>query len=112
MKKLINTFIKDNIESIKWKSSEIFLEKHLLNYFGEKETIKEIVNYFYEVENKNLNSPINIWCMGEKVWKIRMTEEGAFLDCPEGTHYVFDGEELQRVCEYVPNKKQFYKLKK
>ena len=46
------------------------------------------------------------------VWNIHMTEEQAWWDCPNGTHYSYDGENLHPVCEFIKGKSQKIKLKK
>ena len=57
--------------------------------------------------------PIDVWFLGEKVWNLHMTEENAWWDCPNGTHYTYDGEILNPVCELTHMKRvQTIKLKK
>ena len=111
-KKLIEELIKSNLDSVKLTSNGILLKKSILNYFGEKNTLDGIICFFQENKQKNLKLPVNVWFLGDLVWDMRATEEKAWFDCPNGTHYSYDGEILRPVCEVVSGRRQVIKLKK
>jgi hypothetical protein len=111
-KKLIEELIKSNLDSVKLTTNGILLKKSILNYFGEKDTLDEIICFFEKNSGENLELPINVWFIGDMVWNIHMTEEQAWWDCPNGTHYSYDGENLHPVCEFIKGKSQKIKLKK
>ena len=111
-KKLIEELIKSNLDSVKLTTKGILLKKSILNYFGEKDTLDEIICFFGESEFKNLKLPVNVWFLGDLVWDMHMTEEQAWWDCPNGTHYSYDGEILRPVCQVISGKSQIIKLRK
>ena len=111
-KKLIEELIKSNLDSVKLTTKGILLKKSILNYFGEKDTLDEIICFFWKSEIKNLKLPVDVWFLGDLVWDMRITEEKAWFDCPNGTHYSYDGEILRPVCEVVSGRRQVIKLKK
>ena len=63
-KKLIEELIKSNLDSVKLTTNGILLKKSILNYFGEKDTLDEIICFFGERETKNLKLPVNVWFLG------------------------------------------------
>ena len=111
-KKLIEELIKSNPDSVKLTINGIFLKKSILNYFGEKDTLDEIICFFGKSGVDNLKLPVNVFFSGDLVWDMHMTEEKAWWDCPNGTHYSYDGEILRPVCEVVSGRRQIIKLKK
>jgi hypothetical protein len=102
----IKKFIELNERDIKIRPKGIILEKGLVPYYGEKDLIKSITEYY------QTKIPIDVWYWREKVWTLKFTEEFAYWDCPNGTHYHFDGENLFPVCEFISGKKQKHKFKK
>jgi hypothetical protein len=102
----VKKFIELNEGDIKIKPRGIILEKGLVPYYGEKNLIKSITEYYHT------QIPIDVWFRKEEVWTLKFNEEFAYWDCPHGTHFHFDGENLLSVCELVLGKKQKYKLKK
>ena len=112
MEKLIEELISTNQDSIKITTNGILLEKSILNYFGEKNTLDGIITFFKKIGQENMQLPIDVWFLGEKVWNFHMTEEKAWWDCPNGTHYAYDGEILNPVCELTHRRGQTIKLKK
>jgi len=111
-KKLIEELIKSNLDSVKLITNGILLKKSILNYFGEKDTLDEIICFFEKNSSENLKLPINVWFLGDLVWDMHMTEEKAWWDCPNGTHHSYDGEILRPVCEVLSGRGQLFKLKK
>ena len=111
-KKLIEELIKTNQDSIKLTTNGILLKKSILNYFGEKNTLDGIICFFKGREQQNLELPVYVWFLGDLVWDMHMTEEQVWWDCPNGTHYSYDGEILRPVCEVVSEIRQIIKLKK
>lgn len=112
MKKLIEDFISTNQDSIKITTNGFLLERSILNYFGEKNTLNGIISFFKKIGREDIELPVNISFLGDKVWNLRMTEEKVRWDCPNGTHYVYDGEILNPVCELTHRRGQTIKLKK
>ena len=67
-KKLIEELIKSNLDSVKLTTKGILLKKSILNYFGEKDTLDEIICFFWKSEIKNLKLPVDVWFLGDLVW--------------------------------------------